>query len=222
MVANPEPRERAILDLLKERYEDEGYAFFVYPSPSLVPTFLDDYRPDAIAVGHEGGVVIEVKGGHRAGVEPRATIADRFKDQGKWRYVVVYSDDYPAEILLPPPSMRDVERQLTEVEHLARDGHLGAAFVLSWGMLEAAARLAQAEPGVSGARPRSAAQLVESLERDGFLDFEAGAELRRLIDARNALVHGDLARTVSKRDVAVVVQAVRGLLADQAELPAAE
>ena len=36
MVVNPEPRERAILDLLKERYEDEGYDFFVYPSPSLV------------------------------------------------------------------------------------------------------------------------------------------------------------------------------------------
>ena len=64
---------------------------------------------------------------------------------------------------------------------------------------------------------------MKSLERNGFLDFEAGAEeLRRLIDDRNALVHGDLTRIVSKQDVAIVIQAVRGLLADQVELPAAE
>ncbi len=153
MVVNPETRERAILDLLKERYEDEGYAFFVYPSPSLVPTFLDDYRPDAIAVGREGGVIIEVTSSHKVGAEPRAKIADRFKDRDKWKYVVVYADDYPAEMLLPPPSLRDVERRLAEVEQLGRDGHLGAAFVLSWGLLEAAARLAQAPPGQPGARP---------------------------------------------------------------------
>jgi len=220
MVADSEPRERAILDLLKERYEDEGYAFFVYPAPSLVPTFLDDYRPDAIAVGQGGGVVIEVKGGRNPSVGASPRIADLFKDQGKWKYVVVYADDYPPEALLPLPSSQEVKLRLREVERLAKGGHLSAAFLLSWSALEAAARLAQTQPGDRVTRARSAAQLVESLERDGLVDFETGAKLRQLVNARNALVHGDLSRTVPERDVEVLVAAIQELTKDQSGIAA--
>jgi len=222
MVAQPTIRERAILDLLRERYEDEGYAFFVYPSPSLVPAFLEDFRPDAIAVGRGGGIVIEVKQSHGPRRESSSKIADRFRSQDRWKHLVVYSDDYAPEALLPAPSRQDVERRLGEVEQLLQGGHTAAALVLGWGQLEAAARLSLGAAEGAAGRPRSAAQLAEWLEREGFVDPQVSAGLRRMVNVRNAVAHGDLSRDVDRRDVEMLVQAVKGLVADQLEAPAAE
>ncbi len=53
---------------------------FVDPSRDVVPAFLGDVRPDAIAVGPDGGIVIEItlgrsEGGGHGGQKPRPEFA---------------------------------------------------------------------------------------------------------------------------------------------------
>lgn len=215
MVMPQEARERAVLDLLKERYEDEGYSFFIHPSPSIVPFFLDDYRPDAIAVGKDGGVVIEVKNRRSPSDSSSTWVAERFRDQKNWKFVVVYSDDVGAEATtLGVSSVDQIEKQINEAVHLVGDGHLRAAFLLAWGTLEAAARIAEPDNSLGRSRVRTPRQIVEFLEREGLVEFEAARELRTLINVRNALVHGDLSIEVSESQVRRLLLVLDSIVSD--------
>src|SRR5688572_10891025 len=86
-----ETQERLVLDRLREQFESDGYEFVVHPVS--LPSFLGDYRPDAIALKGNGGVVIEVKSRRHSGADKRLSELTRlFVDQADWRFDVVYSD----------------------------------------------------------------------------------------------------------------------------------
>ena len=53
--------ETNILRNLQQALEARGLTFYVHPPRDLMPDFLGDYQPDAIAVGPEGGTIIEMK-----------------------------------------------------------------------------------------------------------------------------------------------------------------
>lgn len=67
---------------LRQVSEARGLKFYVNPPREIVPEFLGDFRPDAIALGPEGGIIIEVK--HRrssASEKQLAAIANRVAAQ---------------------------------------------------------------------------------------------------------------------------------------------
>lgn len=53
--------ESNMLRNLQQISEARGLKFYVNPPPDVVPEFLGDLRPDAIARGPQGGIVITVK-----------------------------------------------------------------------------------------------------------------------------------------------------------------
>ena len=82
-MVEPRVRETRLLDLLGQRYEERGYAFFKYPPREMLPEFLRDYMPDAIALGPKDNVVIEIKSGK--GEKNAKQVARLFKEQEDWR-----------------------------------------------------------------------------------------------------------------------------------------
>lgn len=222
MAVSESSRERAVLENLRERYEGEGYEFFPYPPSDLLPPFLEDYRPDAIAVGPTGRVAIEVKQNRRQANSARLSrVASLFSSHPDWRFVVVYSDDNArAERSLSRPSRRDLERELSTVETLVRQGQSRAAIVLAWAALEAAARLLLSAPEATSP-PRSPRQVLEELEREGFLDRETSKSLWEEVPLRNAIVHGDLATEIESSAIDQLLTATRQLLGNLTALPQA-
>lgn len=215
MKPSSEARERAILGLLRERYESDGYAFFTHPSPSLVPAFLEDFRPDAIAVRDDEGVVIEVKVGEGAAGRRSPDVTDRFKDHGKWKFHVVYAGDVDTDtVSISPPDEQQLQKGVREVESLLDGGHSGAAFVLAWAVLEAAARQASAGSSEGLTEALTSRQTVAVLEGEGLIDATSARNLRGMIEARNALAHGDLARDVDEREVRFVLSLLRLIVSD--------
>ena len=214
MVQTAELRERDMLDILREKYEGDGYSFFAYPSGSVVPGFLQGYQPDAIAVRGDERVAIEVKqkksSSHGAQL---SEIAKRFAKQPDWKFLVVYPDEVAPEWeQFGSLSAADIERQLGEVEELSNSKHSRAAFVLAWAILEALARALAGSPiGVAARSPRD---VVEFLERNGLIDFKEGNILRDLVALRNAAVHGDFARKVGQPDLDVMMKIARRLAAE--------
>lgn len=53
--------ESNVLRNLRRVSEARGMKFYVNPPREVVPDFLGSYQPDAIAVGPNGGTVIELK-----------------------------------------------------------------------------------------------------------------------------------------------------------------
>lgn len=213
MVTSETSREQAILENLRERYEGKGYAFFAYPPRDLLPPFLEGYMPDAIALGPNERVAIEVKP-YRGQANPSqlSKVASLFSGHPEWKFIVVYSDENARQdMLLSQPSRRDVESELSTVETLMRQGQTRAALVLAWGALEAAARLL-VSPQDRTSHGRSPRQVLEQLERDGYLDRETARPLWEAVALRNAAVHGDFAAEIGDTAIEQLLAAIRELL----------
>ena len=50
----------AVIESLLPRYEAEGFDVYINPSPSILPPFMQSYRPDAIALRKDKKIAIEV------------------------------------------------------------------------------------------------------------------------------------------------------------------
>src|SRR3954469_15454381 len=119
--------DAAVLARLQERYAREGYTFLADPPRRLLPTFLGDFRPDAVALHGNGGVVIEIKRGRQNRNRlPFREIARRVRANPDWRFEVFYTDDVQE---FGSASPERIEAVVREVDELAASGHASAALV---------------------------------------------------------------------------------------------
>ena len=85
----PMASESPALASLRRAYEARGFTFLAEPPRDALPDFLGAYRPDAIARGPGGGIIIEVKRGGRAHRESAlAEVARRVAGQEGWEFRV--------------------------------------------------------------------------------------------------------------------------------------
>ena len=201
-----ETREQDVLNILQRRYEAEGFSFIQHPSASALPDFLRQTRPDAIAIGPDQNIVIEVKSSRRLRDQGRlAHMARLLQDQKDWRFKIFYADDLSsADDVLPVPDKGAIEKEIAEVRNLLRNGSIRAAFVLAWALLEAVAR--RLGHGTAQNVPKEANSVVELLGREGLLSSEETRRLWSLMEVRNAIVHGDLNRKVETEDVEAIAK----------------
>jgi uncharacterized protein YutE (UPF0331/DUF86 family) len=213
MATYGERQERAVLERLRDRYEREGYSFYLYPPSDFLPSFLEGYRPDALALKEGSGVVIEVKSRASSPKDLRLSeLARRFSGRDNWRLEIVNTEAYPDEPSIEPPSRAQIESELHGVEILTRQGQFRAAFVIAWSVLEAVVRALRREAQENVTRPLEANQISEMLARNGFIDQNSAQALRRLGRMRNAIVHGSLEQDVTQTEVASLMAITRGVL----------
>jgi hypothetical protein len=210
-MVEPRIRESRLLDLLGQRYEERGYAFFKYPPREMLPEFLRDYMPDAIALGPKDNVVIEVKSGR--GERNAKQIAGLFKEQEDWRLDLVFADDVNAsDPIFPSPARDVIDAAIAQAKKLETNGYVQAALVIAWSALEAAARLYDEQ---KQHRSKSTQTLVEFLEREGLVDFKTSKELRSIGELRNRLVHGDLTAEVPEGALSLVLCSAEDIASGQ-------
>lgn len=202
--------ESDALRSLRRVSEARGLTFYVNPPREVVPDFLGDFQPDAIARGPDGGIVIQVKQ-RRSGAdsaERLAEVARKMSGQKGWEFRAIYlgaaGEDMPA---IATPTRQQLLDVFEEIEALNEGGHPAAALVAAWAALESLARLAGADGGRAAITIYSPIQAVQALAEEGHVENEAADRLRALTTLRNAVVHGDLS-------IAVPGDRVRGLLED--------
>src|ERR1700730_17425728 len=146
MISEARLLESNALRNLQKLSEARGLKFYLNPPREIVPDFLGDYRPDAIALGPEGGMIIEMKAGRsRASERQLAEIASRVSGQKGWEFRAIYLN--PPLDEMPPietPTPDQLRATFREIEELTKTGHRAAAFVRAWAALESLARLASA------------------------------------------------------------------------------
>lgn len=204
--------EEVLLGRLRSRYESEGYKFLPHPAAESIPGFLGDYKPDALALKQDEGIVIEVKSGSRSSANHGLSeVARRFSGQAGWRFVVISGNEPEAGALaIAPPTRQEIAVQLREVSDLHRMGHPRAALLLAWALLEAVARFI-ATP-TEAAEPLSPIQTVQLLEAYGWVDSAIGSRLRSLASLRNAVAHGDVGVKVDSTEADYLIGQARMLV----------
>ena len=202
--------ESQVLSLLRDQYEEEGYTFIEHPKDAQLPAFIRGYRPDAIAVGKDKFIVIEVKS-RRGAVSGKTlqALSERFKGQDHWELRVVYSGDVSDETI-PVPTLEQIEMHIREAETLLAQNHPRAALVLGWAAIEAIARTLDSDFPSKGSRTMR--QAVEFLEHLGRLHFDEAQVLRKLLPLRSKVVHGDFGTPITSEEVEPVLKAAREAL----------
>jgi uncharacterized protein YutE (UPF0331/DUF86 family) len=208
MIANQ--TETRVLALLRNQYEGEGYSFIEHPDVGNLPPFMEGYRPDALALGPNKSIAIEVK----LRRDPRAenklrAISERFKGQPLWEFRVVYGDEVEDEPI-SAPSPKQIKEHIEEAETLLAQNHPRAALVLGWAAIEGIARTLS--PDFPSAGSRTMRQAVELLEHLGRIRFQEAQELRKLLSLRSKVVHGDFHTSVTNAEVEPVLRAARTAL----------
>jgi hypothetical protein len=200
--------EARVLGLLRRRYENEGFTFIVHPAIADLPAFMQGYRPDALALGDDKSIAIEVSLRRDATTGKKLrTLSERFKGQQDWEFHIVYGDELEIEPV-PASTIEQITAHISEAEDLLAENHARAAFVIGWATIEALARAENRDFHAAG----SVRQAVNSLEHLGRLRFQDAQRLRGLLPLRDKVVHGDLSTPVTAAEVEPVLRAARSAL----------
>src|SRR5689334_23379854 len=120
MISEVRLLESNALKNIQKLSEARGLKFYVNPPREIIPDFLGDYHPDAIAMGPEGGIIIEMKLRRSPASEKQlAAIARRVSDQKGWEFRVIYLNPLLDE--MPPieqPTPEQLLATLGEIEEL--------------------------------------------------------------------------------------------------------
>jgi uncharacterized protein YutE (UPF0331/DUF86 family) len=216
MTSEGELWESKVLRDLQQVSEARGLKLYVNPPPDVVPDFLGDFRPDAIARGPEGGIVIELKRQRTpASDRPLAEIARRVSAQKGWEFRAIYvaapvADERP----ITKPTKHQLQAVFDQIEALINGGHHAAALLVAWATLESLARLVVANSKAGTSRAFAPLQAIQTLAEEGYLENEAADKLRGMVKLRNAVAHGDLSADVQGQEVGDLLQRLRAIAAE--------
>lgn len=185
--------EQAVLDQLRESYERRGFRFFPRPAGTMVPPFLAGFHPDAVAISDHEKVVIELKvGGDDKSPQRFSEISKAVRGHPDWSFRIVRAEPPEDRKGLPSADVDQITMELRSAQALIDSGHLRAALLLLWGLLEAMVRLVGMRQGLTIPTPMSAVQIAEFLQMNGHAWGEDAEVVRRLATQRNRTAHGDL------------------------------
>ncbi|WP_375789038.1 hypothetical protein ACE10Z_17555 [Bradyrhizobium sp. Pha-3] len=200
--------EEQVLQREVTRLEAEGYDVFVQPRAPLVPEFLGDYVPDAVATGHGKKIVLEVA--RSLGSEKLKDVAALFAKQREWELKILLVSPTSSAKTVPVQSRQAIDGAIEEIEQLEQLNALRSAFLLAWATFEAEGRAA-----VAGTfdRPQTPGRLVQILSQEGLLTPTEADRMRTLSELRNQLVHGDLGTEIKSEDLLWLVGVLRKMAA---------
>lgn len=203
--------EKEILRREVERLSAQGYDVFVAPPASLAPPFLKGHLPDAVALGKDKKIAIEVKRSTWRGRTELAELAELFKGHDDWEFRLIWVDPASEVPPVPTQSLKEIRTTISEIERLQREGLLRPAFLLAWATLEAASRVLNES---EFARPQAPGRLVQIMSREGYLTPTQADRMRNLANIRNHLAHGALDAEVTAGDLDGLLTPLRSV-ADQ-------
>jgi uncharacterized protein YutE (UPF0331/DUF86 family) len=191
----PQGHEVAILERIQANLNAEGYRVVLRPDRYNLPDFLQDLRPDAVAFGERGNLVVEVVSRSNNTDQKLQRFRNALNGQPDWKLHTVWTSGHTVPPSPKPMSRKSVQSSLRQITNLLESGFIQPAFLLCWATLEAVGRrLLPSELE----KPQSPARLVEYLAAQGHLSRTEVSTLKSWAQTRNKLVHGDLDLEVSE------------------------
>ena len=185
-----------VIESLLPRYRAEGFDVYVNPSPSILPPFMEAYRPDAIALKKDKKIAIEVIGSNPGSFQKITSLKSLFADHDDWELRVFYASPAASNKSVEVASTPAIHDSIQGIIDLKEAGHLSPALVMAWATFEAVGRALLPD---QFQRPQTPERLVEVLASEGYVTPDEADTLRATSTIRNAVVHGQLDSTVEPK-----------------------
>lgn len=208
MMRNAEATEANLLDAIVSRYQSEGFDTFVHPTRSILPEFLRDIPPDAIAIGPKKKIAVEIIRSNGPRSKKIENLRKLFANQRDWELAVFYvSQSSTPEIRTL--DLNTIKISISEINDLKDSGHPLASLMMGWSIFESVARAILQD---QLERPQPPAQLLEILASQGFLTPTDADRLRVIAGIRNQVAHGGLDVRVSPEQLEALTAAIHSLV----------
>jgi uncharacterized protein YutE (UPF0331/DUF86 family) len=189
--------------------EDDGYEVFLQPQSPILPPFLKDFRPDAIARRGGQHLVVEVLQSLTGNESKLAAITAAIRANPGWELRVHLVSPTARQSALTKQPLDAIRTSTDEIQQLVDSGYYRAALLMAWSTFEAIARITMPS---DFERPQSPGRLVQLLAQEGYVTPSEADILRRLAEKRNVLIHGNIQTDVTKADVEGLTQILRKLI----------
>jgi len=195
-----EASEATLLESVLPDLEAEGFEVFANPSPPLLPPFMRDHSPDAIALRKDKKLAIEVL--HEGAPSNRRPdrLRELFSQHKDWELRVYWISPSSTGREIAGASRNVIEQSIKAVEELTADGRTRPALLMAWATFEAIGRAILPD---KLQRPQPPGRLTEVLAAEGYITPTEADHLRRLAESRSHLIHGGLEMPVPEADLHV-------------------
>ncbi len=190
--------EFEVLQRLVPELQAEGYEVYVHPNKPLLPSFLNNFSPDVIALRGDKKLAIEVLTPSALNSKKLERMTELFQNQKDWELRIIWINSTSEQKRLQVQDITAIEARISEVKNLTSTDHIESAMLLAWATFEA---LARAILTSQFARPQTPGRIVQVLAGEGYLTPTEADLLRTLAEKRNKLIHGELQVHVSKREL---------------------
>src|SRR5262249_32811188 len=188
-------QEISVLETVASQLEAEGYDVYIQPSGPVLPLFLRDQPPDAVALGKDRNLAIEVLRESPSSKDQLERLREKLSGHEGWELRVYFVSPSHTSESIEGVSRQVIEQSMKSVRDLAGGGHTGPALLLAWATFEALSRALLPD---KFARRQTPQRLIEVLAEDGHLTPGEADHLRLLAESRNRLTHGGLQIKVTK------------------------
>jgi uncharacterized protein YutE (UPF0331/DUF86 family) len=190
--------ETELLESMVPRLASEGFEVFIHPSPSILPPFMRDYRPDAIALRADKKIAIEIKRSGKGSASQARQLKKLFSEHKEWELRFYYAEPRSAHSGIEVESLPAIQSVVEELRKL-RDANLTlSALLVGWSALEAVARALLPQRLV---REQTSIKLIEALASEGWLTPDEADDLRGIATLRNAAAHGQLTVPIDTKHI---------------------
>jgi uncharacterized protein YutE (UPF0331/DUF86 family) len=193
--------ETVELDVLQDlvpELEADGFDVYIHPNKPLIPGFLGDFRPDALAIRADKSLVVEVLRRSPHASKRLERITALLQGQKKWELRVVWIDPTSDQETLQVQDIAAMQARILEIKQIAASGHIEPAMLMAWATFEALARAVLTK---QFGRPQTPDRLIQILAGEGYLTPTEADGLRALAEKRNKLIHGELQVRVSAKEL---------------------
>jgi uncharacterized protein YutE (UPF0331/DUF86 family) len=200
--------EATLLENVLPELEAEGFEVFTNPSPRILPAFMREYPPDAIALRQDKNLAIEVLRESAPSTGRLDKLRDILALHKDWELRVYWVSPSSARKPIESASRRAIEQSISTVEELVTDGRVGPALLLAWATFEAIGRAILPDRFQMA---QTSGRLIEVLASDGHITPTEADHVRLLAESRNRLAHGGLEVSVPEADLKRFVEILKTL-----------
>lgn len=185
-------KETLRINEIAQTYQEKGYDVLVQPQEHQLPDFLKQLQPDLIVGKENEHIVVEVKSrGQFSQPSQVNELAKAVQDEAGWKFelVLLGPENSLSVGTASPLTNEEIQVKMSEVTTFLDLGHLDAALLISWSVVEAVLRMLAVQEGIE-AEKATPTYLLKQMTYEGVVSRETYQHLLNLQQTRNAIAHG--------------------------------
>ncbi len=206
--------ERMRVEEIAQTYREKGYDVLIEPQGDQLPDFLQAFRPDLIVHKGDEHIVVEVRTRGQVSDFPQVNeLAKAVKNEADWRFqlVLLGPENSLSVAGASPFTIEEIRFKIKEVAFLVENGHLEAAFLIGWSLVEATLRVLAVKEGIEG-ETATPDYLFKQMTFEGLIARETYHDLKHAQKTQDAIARGFKSSQLTVETVQELIDLIDGEL----------